>query len=256
MTNYYSIYTKKVMIESLPQIVNAHTNDHEIYFITITFNNIHHQFSRETYTNYFKSVYQKFNKHCLNRPQKHTELKVKLILVPELSFHRTERKMMKAHHYHGFLMVHKDTSLKFQRNCIEKIESIIDNESKRPINLYHFKTGIFSQSRHFLKPFSIQTEKLFSAEMINKASGYATKKFQFETKPFEKPNNELCYDLTDIKEVQKPLPVYDDKSTYDNPYFSYDDVQLFCDISDFTPKNHSPTCINKNIDAYIQGAAH
>lgn len=221
-------------MESLPLIARAHMNDHEIFYVTFTFENLHCELPKQAYTNYFKTVYQMVNQLCVNHRRQYPERKMKMILVPELSHRCQNERMVKAHHFHGFMMIHKATFGKFEKKCVPKITHTHDPKTDRPMILYELQNGILWQNREPLKPYSVQVELLRTVTSIDEVSGYITKKFEIDTTPFENTEDDsLCFDLSSLRKFQKSRPVVDDKNTYDNPYFSYDDIQLFCD---FTPR--------------------
>lgn len=241
--NYYSIYNKKTAMESLPLIIRAHTKDHEIFYVTFTFENLHRDLPKQAYTNYFKSFYQIVNQVSVNHRRRYPKRKIKMILVPELSYKCKSKHMVKAHHFHGFIMIPKATHDKFRTKCVANVIYTRDENTDRPMVLYELRWDILKQDREWLRPYSVQVELLHTETSIVEASGYITKKFEIDTKPFQDEDGSLCFDLNDLRKFQKPLPVIDDKNTYDNPYFSYDDIQLFCDFT--KPKKLKRKRINR-----------
>ena len=95
--------------QNLPNIINENSKNHELYFVTFTFEDQFRPLNDDIIIEYFKAFYQKLNQKILNNPSRYGYLKSKIILVPEKSIDNTQGNLFKARHYHGILMINKKT---------------------------------------------------------------------------------------------------------------------------------------------------
>lgn len=199
--------------------------DYDIYFVTFTFKNTHKMLNRNIYTNYFKSFYQKLNQFTVNRSSKKPEQKAKMILFPERSHKSKIKHMSKSDHYHGFLMIRKNNYERFRRKCVEDAYSYYNQDTAFETIKYHLKDRLLNQEREHIKAYSVDIEPISCKNNIYKISKYITKKF-------ENPEDRyLDLTLEEVRAFQKQMPALRYNSKFNNPYFSCDDIQLFCDIS-------------------------
>ena len=232
MKNYYSTYNKKIIIDHFPYIIRDHMHDHDIYFVTFTFENVHKMLNRNIYTNYFKAFYQKLNQYTVNRPSKNPEQKAKMILFPERSHKCKDKHMSKSDHYHGFLMIRKNDAEPFRRKCVEQAYTHHDHHTEFETIKYKLIDKLLNQTRENITTYSVDVEPISCKNSIYRISKYITKRF-------ENPEDRyLDFTLEEIRAFQKPMPALSYNSKSNNPYFSCDDIQLFCDISKNNTKNY------------------
>lgn len=227
MKNYYSAYSKKTFVKNLDTIVANNMIDHDIYFVTFTFENVHKMQNRNVYTNYFKAFYQKLNQLTINRPSKNPENKARMILVPEKSHQCKCKHMSKSDHYHGFLMMKKTTREKFERKCIYDATCEFDYSLQTFRRNYLLKDELLNQTRDSIKIYNADAEAVNCKRSLKSMSRYVTKRFE------NPEDRNLDLNIEQVRAFQKPIPALTREKTLENTCFSYDDVQLFCDISAF-----------------------
>lgn len=230
MKNYYAVYDKKLIIQKLPSMILNNTEDHDVFFVTFAFQNVHQMLDRAVYTNYLKAFYQKLNQFTLNRPSLKPEKKAKFILFPEKSHKSKTLHMNKSDHFHGFLLIHKDCRQKFDAKCTSTIE-VVDPETGEIKNALRFINPLVNQERERIKIHNVDIQELSSKDDITTVSYYMTKRF-------ESPEDKyLKFNLSELRAFQKPIAATRPSGKFANPYFSVDDIQIFCDISAFKKKN-------------------
>jgi hypothetical protein len=100
-------------IQSISAMIQERSSSHEIYFMTFTFTHMRQERPIDDYLEFFQYFRQRLDNSLLSNNKKHHRRPV-LILYPE---------QHPALHFHGFLLVHKDTSDKFNSKCVKNITS-------------------------------------------------------------------------------------------------------------------------------------
>lgn len=226
MKNYYAVYDKKLMIQNLPDMILNNASDHDLFFVTFTFENVHQMLDKAVYTNYLKAFYQKLNQFSLSKSSRKPEKKAKFILFPEKSHKSKTPHMNKSDHYHGFLMIHKSCRQKFDAKCLDTVE-VVDPETGEITDAFRFKDLLINQKRERIKAHNVDVQELSAESDIKTVSHYMTKRF-------ESPEDKyLKFNLSELRAFQKPIAATPTSQKFANPYFSVDDIEIFCDISAF-----------------------
>lgn len=121
---YFDNKNKKDFSYHLPTIIKNNSCDYNPFFVTFTFNDIKASYRYEDYRIFFRYMYQRFNNALALNAKAFKKAPV-LILIPETD---------PAIHFHGFLLVHKKTSIRFMKNCVETI-GCQDGEDKISFHL-------------------------------------------------------------------------------------------------------------------------
>lgn len=100
-------------IQSISEMIQERSSSYEIYFITVTFTQMKQERPIDDYLDLFRYFRQRLDNALLSNNQKYHRRPV-LILYPE---------QYPALHFHGFLLLHKDTSNKFNDKCVKNITS-------------------------------------------------------------------------------------------------------------------------------------
>lgn len=110
MINEYK--DKKSYHKLIPNILSSHSDGYEAFFVTYTFTDMKQSYPIEAYQEYFKYHRQKLDNALMNNSKAYRKKPI-LILIPEL---------IPSRHYHGVLLVHKETTNNFNNKCVSKID--------------------------------------------------------------------------------------------------------------------------------------
>lgn len=168
---YETKQSKIDFIKALPEMIDNHKSDKDVYFYTVTFKEPKLELPFDYYREFFRYQRQRFDNALLSNSRSYSNAPF-FILMPETNPYL---------HFHGFLCTHKNTQEKFQRLCIEKIE-----------NEYVEKLGIHKPSirlkEKFIKTYSRalyfknqQASAVKTTRYKNRTS--ADKRLLLETKP-------------------------------------------------------------------------
>jgi len=124
-------------IKAVQELLLERSSTHEIYFMTFTFTDMKQERHIDDYHEFFRNYRQRLDNVLLSNTKKFHRRPI-LLLYPE---------QYPALHFHGFLLIHKDTSEKFNRRCVQSItEEYIE------------KLGCFKPSlelkKKFIEPYS------------------------------------------------------------------------------------------------------
>lgn len=111
---------KKEFIEALPTLLQNNSHEYDIYFVTFTFQNTFRDYPHAHFQNFFDKLRSKIDQFVLSHPDVR-KVRPALILFPETSNQPVQQKMYTNPHFHGFLLIHKDTREKFERKAIARI---------------------------------------------------------------------------------------------------------------------------------------
>lgn len=165
----------------LPDMVHEHSKNHDLYFVTFTFQDQFKQLNDDVIIEYFKAFYQKLNQQIVNNPSRNKALKAKIILVPEKSIDNTKGNLIKPRHYHGVLMINKKLASKFHTKCVlNKKEFYEFNKTNKEhylveSMLFH-PTLVHQKIRMGLITYSTNVQKINSdRKNVNSVCSYITK---------------------------------------------------------------------------------
>ena len=180
-TNYSKTTINRDFKNNLTDMIYENSHDHELFFVTFTFEDQFKQINDDIIIEYFKAFYQKLNQRTINNISRYKHLKSKMLLVPESSFDNTKGNMIKTQHYHGFVMINKQRTNGFYTKCVlNKQEYYRFNNSIK--DFYRYESMIFhpdlvhQKIRAGLKTYTTNVQKIKTDRMnINSVCSYITK---------------------------------------------------------------------------------
>ncbi len=199
---------KSIFIDTLPDMVFRHMEDHDAFFLTMTFKNTRIQPEYKVFKEYFNFFRRQLDHKLLSHSKQYNR-SPKLILVPEQAMQI---------HFHGFVLIHKETRAKFDEKLVTKIDQeFIEklNETRTSLTLHHSLINSYPDSVKFQNlqnAFHAESGRLLamtpiltvadykmyelSAQDVHPTASYSTKNFRsssfaddqiiLETKPSPK----------------------------------------------------------------------
>ena len=212
--------------------------DHNLYFMTVTFEDQFLNYKNDLCLEYFKFFYQKVNQKIVNRGIYNKHLKSKMIFVPEYSYDTRSKNLFRSCHYHGFVMIPKEVNQKFHKKCIQHIYHEVPDKNKpdevrikcimNPSLFRRPETGFL---KHYSVDFQILNE---TSDTIFNVCNYITKNLG---NWYDKNHRFKLSDI-DIKHGSK------DERTNIRPdqkdKFHNEDILYFADISQTKPEDYKP----------------
>lgn len=181
---------KSLFINNLPDMVFRHMEDHDAFFLTMTFKNTRNQPEYKVFKEYFNFFRRELDHKLLSHSKQYNR-SPKLILVPE--------QPMQIH-FHGFVLIHKATRAKFDEKLVTKIdqEFIEKLNATRPsltlndclinpypdsLKLQNLQNAFYAESGrlHAMTPMlTVADYKMYeiSAQDVRPTAGYSTKNFR------------------------------------------------------------------------------
>lgn len=167
MTELENYNSDKIIAENLPELLKNNSIDHQIFFVTFTFENTKLPDEYINYTAFFKRIFEKINQSLLTSSRQSFGA-CKLILIPEKSNAHTNEIHFKNRHFHGFLFIRKSHLEKFTRKCVKEI-----------IECPETKTETLILQEKIIYPFSKQ-KSLFARMLLDAPSRSKFKNLQTE----------------------------------------------------------------------------
>lgn len=243
MKNFNQTYINNTFCTYFPHMIRNNMDNHELYFMTVTFEDQFLIYDSSMCGKYFKSFYQKVNQYTINRTTLNKHLKCKMVFIPEHSYNTRKKNLNRLCHYHGFVMINKEVDEKFKNKCIKhtyydngKCKSYDNDGSKNLRTKALLNPGLFyRQNSNTIKHHSIDFQLIGNdTGAVSNICGYMTKNLG---NWYDKQCN---FNLSDINAGNSSRDERINIKPIDKNGFSYEDVLFFGDISQTDVTKYKP----------------
>lgn len=128
---HFKYKDKKDFADNFNQMIQEHRNNYDPYFVTFTFEDIKANYAYKDYGVFFHYMFQRFDNALVLNSTKYEKSPI-LILIPETN---------PAIHFHGILLIHKNTSIRFLKKCVSNITHVQTEEK----NSFYMSLGAHYQ---------------------------------------------------------------------------------------------------------------
>lgn len=172
MTNqkHNDIKNKQLLIQHLPSIITSRINDHNLFFITMTFKEMRKDYDYIHYQNYFRSFRQQLDNSLMLRARDYKS-KSCLIVIPEQN---------PQVHFHGLMCINKNRSQRFLEKCVTDIQEEYSKRLKANVLSFRLQNKFINPcSNNPLVVSDYRFNPIHSIEEARRCFNYSAKNYTY-----------------------------------------------------------------------------